>query len=70
MGASKKATSDKRQGDELKSVIINACYIIGAVSNFLEPFLPETAGKIREQISFEGSIIEIKKGGNLFPRLE
>ena len=63
----------------LKHVIINAGYIIGAIANLLEPFLPETAEKIKEQINFsakggsasggEDSVLKIKKGGNLFPRL-
>lgn len=55
--------------DDLRGVIINAGYIIGAVTNLLEPFLPGTAKKIREQISFRNSVIEIKKGTALFPRL-
>ena len=54
---------------ELKIVIINAVYIIGALTNLLAPFLPETAEKIRKQISFEGVVIKIKKGDNIFPRI-
>ena len=56
-------------GDELEKIITNAGYIISAIANLLEPFLPDTAGKIREQIWVEGSVIKIKKGGNLFPRI-
>ena len=58
------------KGDALKQIVVNACYLIGAVTNLLEPFLPETAGKIREQISFSDSKIEIKKSAALFPRFE
>ncbi len=55
---------------ELKKVMVGASYLIGAVINFLRPFLPETAEKVLEQVSFEDSIIKIKKGRNLFPRLQ
>lgn len=90
--------------EELRPIIANASYLIGTIANLLDPFLPETTKKIREQINFTptpkqkdglidvetgqklgqtetngtgeplvwgftDSIIEIKKGGNLFPRL-
>ena len=58
--------SDK---EELRKIIASAGYLIGTITNLLNPFLPETSDKIREQISFEDSIIKIKKGGNLFPRI-
>lgn len=57
------------EGEELKNVLVNAAYCVGAVTNLLEPFLPDTARKIREQISWEDSVIKIKKSGNLFPRI-
>lgn len=56
-------------GDELRLVIVNASYLIGAITNLLDPFLPGTSGKIREQIRLEDSVVTIKKGGNSFPRL-
>ena len=55
--------------NELKNVIINAGYLIGTIASLLEPFLPETSDKIKEQIRMEDSVLKIKKGGNLFPRL-
>lgn len=55
--------------EELRHTIINASYLIGVITNLLQPFLPETAKKVREQVSFKDSVIEIKKGGSLFPRL-
>lgn len=54
---------------ELKKIIAGAAYLIGVITNLLRPFLPETAEKASAQISFEDSTINIKKGGNLFPRL-
>lgn len=62
--------------DKLKRVIINASYLIGSITRFLEPFLPETAHKIRVQIAFPESLqcavqeITVKKAMNLFPRLD
>lgn len=57
------------EGEKLRHTIINSSYLIGTISNLLEPFLPETAEKIRGQVSFKDLVIEIKKGGSLFPRL-
>lgn len=54
---------------EFKKVIVNAAYLVGAISNMLDPFLPETAEKIREQIKFKDSVAKIKKGAALFPRI-
>lgn len=54
---------------ELKKIIAGAAYLIGVITNLLRPFLPETAEKVLEQVSFVDSIIKIKKDGNLFPRL-
>lgn len=55
--------------DELVRVMGNAAYLVSVIAGLIEPFLPETAEKIKEQISVHDSVIEIKKGGNLFPRL-
>jgi methionyl-tRNA synthetase len=55
--------------EELRHIVINAGYLIGTITNLLEPFLPETSKKIREQVAFDDSKLEFKKGGNLFPRL-
>ncbi len=54
---------------EFRKVITNAAYLVSTVSNLLRPFLPETADKIQEQIRFRDSVIEIKRGAVLFPRL-
>ena len=53
----------------LRRVMINAGYLIGGITNLVEPFLPETASRIREQITCADARIEIKKGAALFPRL-
>lgn len=70
---SDKYINDKRPWNaaegEQKKIIANAGYLIGTLINLLSPFLPETSDKIQEQINFTDSVIEIKKSGNLFPRL-
>ncbi len=60
------AITDK---EGFKNVIANAGYLIGVIANLLQPFLPETAEKIQQQLKLTEHKLEIKKGGNLFPRL-
>ena len=55
---------------ELRGVIGNAAHLVGTVSRWLYPFLPETARKINEQIDVGEKEIIIKKGPHLFPRLD
>ena len=58
-----------------RKTLANAGYLLGVVLNLVEPFLPQTAEKIRQQVWFNVSddngqtVINFKKGGNLFPRL-
>lgn len=59
----------EKDQEKLSKTIINACYSIDKIAYFLEPFLPDTVKKIREQISFSESQIIIKKGEHLFSRL-
>lgn len=58
-----------KEGPEFARTIKNAGYLISTITNLVEPFLPETAEKIRDQIRFEDSRLIIKKGAGLFPRL-
>ncbi|MEK9195011.1 MAG: class I tRNA ligase family protein, partial [Patescibacteria group bacterium] len=53
----------------LQNIIADASVLIDAIRELIEPFLPETAEKIKEQISIEGNMIKIKRGNMLFPRL-
>ena len=55
--------------NKLREILVSACYLIGAIANLLEPFLPETAGKIKQQINFTDSKIVLKKSDHLFNRL-
>lgn len=54
---------------ELRIFIESASYALNDLARMLTPFLPETAQKIKEQITVSDSEITIKKAGNLFPRL-
>ena len=58
-----------KEGPEFERTIKNATYLIGTITNLIEPFLPGTAGKIRQQILFKDSVLEIKKGVGIFPRI-
>ncbi|MEK7083054.1 MAG: class I tRNA ligase family protein, partial [Patescibacteria group bacterium] len=54
----------------LQNIIAGASALIDAIRELIEPFLPETAEKIKEQISIDGDMIKIKRGNMLFPRLQ
>ena len=53
----------------LQHIIAGASVLIDAIRELIEPFVPDTAQKIREQISVDGDMIKIKRGNMLFPRL-
>ncbi|MEK9170470.1 MAG: methionine--tRNA ligase [Patescibacteria group bacterium] len=40
------------------------------IADTLSPFMPETSKKIKEHFNLSGGILKIKKGVNLFPRLD
>ena len=54
----------------LKAFMETAAHGVQEISFMLDPFLPDTAKKIREQISIRDNAITIKKSANLFPRLK
>ena len=58
-----------KDAEEFKKIIANSCYLIGVINNLISPFIPLTAEKISEQISYSESAFKIKKGETLFPRL-
>lgn len=55
--------------EEFRLTIARACWLVSTIANLLRPFLPETADKIQEQVCFADSVVEIKRGAVLFPRL-
>lgn len=62
--------NDERPWEKEKPEVINdLLFIILHIAEFLEPFLPETAGKIPKQITYRNGAFEVKKSGNLFPRI-
>ena len=63
-----KKTLQQVQGGEKLEVISDLLLLILEIAALLEPFLPETAEKIKEQIYIDDEEIKVKKSGNLFPR--
>jgi len=61
-------TLQQVQGGEKLEVISDLLLLILEIAALLEPFLPETAEKIKEQIYIDDEEIKVKKSGNLFPR--
>ncbi len=58
-----------KDAEVFRKTLANAGYLLGVILNLVEPFLPQTGEKIRQQIWFTDSVINFKKGENLFPRL-
>lgn len=57
-------------GASLQKIIANAGYLIVNITNLIEPFIPETAEKVKKQIVLrDDNTLIINKGENLFPRL-
>lgn len=54
---------------ELKAFMETAAHGLMEIAFLLDPFLPVTAGKIRDQISKKATEVAVKKGDPLFPRL-
>lgn len=74
---------DETQKDRLATVLYNLCESIRFISSLIAPFLPETSGKINEQLninrtdleslnSFDGTAAgtKVKRGEAIFPRLD
>lgn len=56
--------------NELKKIMGESAYLLLKTSYLLEPFLPQTASRIREQIYQEGDQIRVKKAAHLFERVQ
>ena len=52
----------------LRTVLANACAVVAAVADLIEPYLPGTAGRIRDQIFVSHEQAIVKRGEGLFPR--
>lgn len=53
-----------------RKVIYNLVVMVDNIAAFLEPFLPETAGRIKKAFVWEGDEFEVKKIESLFERLK
>lgn len=58
------------EGDEKKKVMANLLFILESITKLLEPFLPQTAEKIAQNMTHSGKKLKVTKGDNLFPRLQ
>ncbi len=68
--AADKYINEERPWEKEKpEVVHDLLLIITEIATLLDPFLPETAEKIRARIFLRDGVFEIKKGGNLFPRI-
>lgn len=65
----KKPWNKEQVASDKQQVIFNLIVILDNVSGLLKPFLPATAAKITEGITWEGDKLKIKKIAPLFPRL-
>src|SRR3989344_6084142 len=52
----------------LRDVLANACAVAAAIGDLVEPYLPETAARIRVQISFKDGRGIVKRGEGMVPR--
>ncbi|MEG0308864.1 MAG: methionine--tRNA ligase [Clostridium sp.] len=74
---------DEAQKGRLATVLYNLCESLRVVSSLLAPFLPETSGKINEQLNIENISLEslsdftgtiagtkVNRGSVIFPRID
>lgn len=52
-----------------KEVFSNLIYSLNSISKMIEPFLPLTSQKMKEQLGGKDGAFNIKKGDSLFPRI-
>jgi methionyl-tRNA synthetase len=55
--------------EKQKVVFSNLIYSLNNISKMIEPFLPLTSQKMKEQLGENNNIFNIKKGESLFPRI-
>lgn len=69
---------DEGKKERLAQVLYNLCESIRLIAAYIQPFMPETASKIHQQIGTEntdrtwkeGGKFTVKKGEALFPRID
>ncbi|MDD3292563.1 MAG: methionine--tRNA ligase [Candidatus Pacebacteria bacterium] len=55
--------------EDKKEILSNLLYSLKNISQMIEPFMPETAIKMKEQLNEEDGIFRVKKGESLFPKI-
>lgn len=54
---------------EKSRVVFNLVVLLKEIAELLQPFLPQTSGKILKNIKISGKMLKVKKGEILFPRI-
>jgi methionyl-tRNA synthetase len=52
-----------------KEIFSNLIYSLNSISKMIEPFLPSTSQKMKEQLGEKNNIFNVTKGESLFPRI-
>jgi methionyl-tRNA synthetase len=55
--------------EKQKEIFSNLIYSLNSISKMIEPFLPLTSQKMKEQLGEDNNVFNIKKGDSLFPRI-
>jgi methionyl-tRNA synthetase len=55
--------------EKQKSVFSNLLLSLISIARMIEPFLPETSQKMKEQLGEDKGLFNVKKGASLFPRI-
>jgi len=55
--------------EKQKEIFSNLIYSLNNISKMIEPFLPLTSQKMKEQLGEKNNIFNIEKGDSLFPRI-
>ncbi len=61
---------EMKEGPARTQALANLVSLLGAAASSLAPFMPETAGKIKNALVWEGDTLTAKKTEILFPRLK
>lgn len=55
--------------EKKKEIFSNLLFSLKNISQMIEPFMPKTAEKMREQLNEDNGIFKVKKGESLFPKI-
>lgn len=55
--------------EDKEEILSNLLFSLKNIAQMIEPFLPETSKKMKEQLNEENGIFKVKKGESLFPKI-